>query len=87
MTCPDPINVLQDVIDQARRARKWSDMLVCARSVSDSDTRTLERVLRERAEIVSMLHELGETGDPFDHKFVNGDSLATRLRKYLRRTP
>ena len=79
----DPIASLQHVLDLAKLATQWGNMLVRARSVSDNDTRTLERVLREREEVVALLHELGERGESFDYKFVNGDSLAVRLRKHL----
>lgn len=79
----DPISILESVINEAKLARKWSSMLTSARRIDENDTVTLDRILRERREVVDLLHELHEDHDPFDYKFVHGPSLAARIRRRL----
>jgi hypothetical protein len=80
----DPIASLQQVIDEAKLCRQWRNKLIDVRSIDESDERTFERLIRERQEICGLLRELDEPSDPFDHKYVRGDTLADRLRRHLK---
>jgi len=82
LTCP--IAGLQYVVNEAKLAAKWRNRLIDVRRIDESDESTFERLIRERQEICGLLRELNEPNDPFDYKYVHGDSLADRLRRHLK---
>jgi hypothetical protein len=65
----DPIKSFEAVLRLAKERRNLSDVLTMVRRIDESDQKTIQRLITERAVVVKLLRECGARCRPFDHEF------------------
>lgn len=78
----DPLNSMKAAVRAMEQQSKFSNMLVEVRSISESDEKTLARIIKERNGIAKIFDELGIKHDPFDYKYAYVDVVSV-LRERL----
>lgn len=85
MNYRDAIDGLTAVLTQAKLADKLCQMIDTARRVDENSISSLDRVLRERRELVELLRELGiRNRETFDYAFKHGCGPVHALREHLK---
>lgn len=82
---PDnPIELLKSITTSLETRRTLGSLLSCVRRIDESDTQTLERLIKERAAVVKLLRSHPAAQD--DHSFCDfeyKENFFTVIEKYL----
>ena len=72
------LDMLKDVVGTLERERELRQTIDRGRTVEESTIRTLQRIMRERAEIVTLLNELKAPHESFDYEYKQNPTTVLR---------